>query len=509
MAYENLKSTGIKYLLGKLKGYFLDTFLQIKDAVNSVNGNFPDANGDITLTSVPYAQNLESSATQRDYALMNFRTSGGESSIEDGDAWLMDIKGNNVHDGYVAESITTSVAPEREDQISIEIDRDTFVSYVDASGTTTLVYSTAWSEDPANYGVTITGTPVAGDTITIVYVKEVRGTITVADPSGFVSTGWNLYNHTDGYAKVKKYAHGYMISGTYTALQYSATEAGTKSAVTVTNGNFDIPADGFVWVTGGNSTDTAIWATWEDWTEEYETEFSAYSQTAIDLSTVMDSKFPYGLMKAGSVLDEINLNLGTAIQRVERLEYTDANLASAKASGREYEYDENYIYLALATPVSSSVEVDGSMMSSDHGIEYFIGTAVPIHTEILYGNNLKNKLERNVLTISAQNLTEQQKTQVQQNLGLDEINNKINIQTVSITLSATVNTEVYVQLPAGFTISNCFIIGARLTYSSTISFGMDARFTVEIKSDGTIGAYATTAEFTSKVIEVMLIKISN
>lgn len=414
MAFENLKKDGIRYLLTKLKDYFL----QIKDAVKSVNGNEPDENGDISITSVPYAQNLESSAANRNYSMLDFRTAGGDGSIEDGDAWLMDIKGNNVHVGYVAESITHSISPEREDQITIEIDRDEFVSQVSSSGTTVLVYSTAWSEDPASYGVTITGTPVAGDTITIVYVKEERGTITVTNPSGFVSTGWNLYNHTLGYARVKKYSFGYMVSGTYTALQYSATELGTKSSITVTDGNFDIPADGYVWVTGGNSSDTAIWLTWEDWTEEYETDFSAYSQTTVDLSDVMETYFPNGLMKAGTVVDEINLNLGTAIQRVERLDYTEENLATAEASGREYEYDTDYIYLALATPVSTSVDVDGSFIADDHGLEYFVDTEIPVNTEILYGSNLKNKLERNVLTISQQTLTSAEQAQVQNNISV-------------------------------------------------------------------------------------------
>ena len=59
MAFENLKSSGIKYVLEKLK----DVFVQIRDAVRSVNGEEPDENGNITITSVPFAQNLESEST--------------------------------------------------------------------------------------------------------------------------------------------------------------------------------------------------------------------------------------------------------------------------------------------------------------------------------------------------------------------------------------------------------------------------------------------------------------
>ena len=415
MAYENLKSTGIKYLLGKLK----TVFLQVKDAVRSVNGEEPDENGDIPLTVVPYAQNLQSESAQRSHETFVQHTSGGTASIENGDAWLMLLQGNSVHDGYVPESLEMTVdAVDTENPITATLNRDTFVSYVEESGTTLLVYSTAWSADPALYGVTVIGTPTAGDTISIVYVKEERGTITVATPKKFVSTGWNLYSNTTGYAKVVKYEESYRISGTYTSIQYSATLTGTRSDIAVNDGNFDVPADGYVWVTGGNSTDTAIYAVWTNWTDGYTGDFATYTESVVDLTTVMDTYFPVGLLKAGSVVDELNLNIGQAISRVEQLSYSAENLATAKASGREYEYDENFIYLARVSQVVNSVSIDGSVMADDHGIEYFTDTEVGVYAEVLYGNNLKNKLERDVLTISPQTLTSDQKSQVRNNFGL-------------------------------------------------------------------------------------------
>lgn len=414
MAYENLKSTGIKYLLGKLK----TVFLQIKDAVKSVNGNEPDENGDITLNSVPYAQNLESESSHRSEGTFIQRTSGGTASIDSGDAWLMVLRGNNTHEGYVAEELNMEVVPiDRETPITAVIDRDVFVSYVLASGTINLVYSTAWNLDPTLYGITVTGTPVAGDAINIVYVKEERGTITVANPQKFVSTGWNLYNHTDGYAKVVKYEHGYRIDGTYSSIKFAQTPTGTQSDIIVTDGNFDIPSDGYVIVTGGNSSNTAVYAVWEDLTDGYSGSFQAYSKSEVDLSDVMSTNFPSGLMKAGSVVDEIDLNLGQAISRVDRMSYSAENLAIAKGSGREFEYDENYIYLARASASVVSISVNGVVASDDHGIEYFEGTEVPVVCEILYGTNLKNKLERDVLTLSSQELTAGQINQVQRNIG--------------------------------------------------------------------------------------------
>lgn len=416
MAFENLKSGGIVKLLSGFLNRIDAVYQKIATAVKSVNGIEPNEDGDIPLVSVPYAQNLESESSKRVYDTFIQRTAGGTTSISSGNAWLMGVKGNNTHDDFVPESIDMEVNGLGDPPITATLNRDAFVEAVSESGQIILVYSTAWNTDPSNYGITVSGTPVAGDTITIDYVKEERGTIVVTNPQSFIATGWNLYNHTLGYAKVVKYAFGYRIDGTYSALKFSETINGTKTDVTVTDGSFDIPSDGYVWVTDGDPSDTAIYATWEDWTEEPDEEFQPYVEHVVDLSAVMTSKFPYGLLKAGSIVDEIDLNLGQAISRVDRMAYNSTNLATAKASGREYEYDENYIYLERASAVVSSVSVNGAFDSDDHGIEYF-DSEVAVETEILYGVNLKNKLEREVLTMSQQTLTNAQKSQVRQNIG--------------------------------------------------------------------------------------------
>lgn len=438
MAFENLNKAGIAYLLGKLK----NVFVQIKDSVRSVNGITPDEDGDITVTTVQNAETLVSESSHINEGTFIARTAGQDSSVNSGDAWLMRIQGNSVHTGFTPESITMTVTAEREegDPITADIDRDTFVSYVTESGTTTLVYSTAWSANPALYGITVTGTPVAGDIITVVYVKEVRGTITVSDPTEFTATGWNLYNHTNGYARVLKYSntYGFRIEGTYTSIKFASTPTGTQTDIDVTSGNFTVPSDGYVIVTGGNATDTVIYMTWEDWTEEesYGT-FSEYNAETIDLSGVMDTYFPNGLLAVEGVRDEINLNIGQAINRVERLAYTAEDLADAKASGRPYEYDENYIYLALATPETHSISVSGAYTVNDHGMEWF-DSDVAIVSQNLYGNNLKNKLERDVLTISQQTLNSTQKAQVQTNLGLGTAATKSVANNVTTTTEGSV-----------------------------------------------------------------------
>jgi len=380
----------------------------IEGRIRSVNGVLGDEDGNVQVDEVPFADNLRSSLSQNTVGTFSLRTAGGSASIEDGDAWLTGLRGNRIHTGYVAEQLNMTVTPvEREageESIAATIDRDTFVAYVDESGTTTLTYTTGWNVSPTLYGITVTGTPKNGDVITVVYVKEDRGTITQATPATFVATGWNLYNHDVGYARAVKYSDsmGFCISGTYSALKFSTTLDGAQSAITPVDGYFNITNNGYIWVTGGNATDTEIYMTWSDWLDPTDhPEFAAYSEDVIDLSTIMGTYFPYGLLRAGDVRDELNLNAGLAISNVERLSYNAENLAIAEASGRTYECDTNYIYLERAAAVTSEITLDGGYTASDHGIEYFTGSTVPVYAIILYGNNLKNKLERDVVTKSS------------------------------------------------------------------------------------------------------------
>lgn len=430
----------------------------------TVNGTEPDSTTrDIEIDTVPLADNLTSEEAQINTGTFILRTSGGEASIADGPAWLSDIKGNMVKTGYVAESIQMTVSladPTTTNPISASINRDTFVEAVPASTTITLTYSTAWSADPATYGITVTGTPVSGDQIVVVYVKENRGVITTANPTSFLSTGWNLYNHAAGYARVVNYSeeYGFMIDGTYTNLKFAATLSGEQTTITPVDGYFTVPSDGYVFVTGGNDTDTEIWMTWSDWTEQANGgTFAKYSSTSIDLSGVMVD-FPAGLMKIGNVYDEINLNIGKAYSRIQRLEYTAENLADVIASGVDYDTDTSYIYAVRVEPVVYTISLDGEYTVSDHGIEEFIGTAVALTASALYGNDLKGKLRRDVLTISQQTLTNDQKAQVLQNIGAGSaadvaaLNSQIATQTISPTRDTTKTTGglVYCRVKAGW-----------------------------------------------------------
>ena len=99
------------------------------------------------------------------------------------------------------------------------------------------------------------------------------------------------------------------------------------------------------------------------------------------------------------------------------MEYTPENLELVKASGRPYDTDTGYIYTVRASYVEETIQVDGDFTASDHGIEYYTAaTTTPPITQVIYGNNLKDKLRTDVLTISQQTLTPAQQNQARANI---------------------------------------------------------------------------------------------
>ena len=253
------------------------------------------------------------------------------------------------------------------------------------------------------------------------YEKEDRGLITPATPEQFIATGWNLYNAAAGYARVKKYEYKYHIGGDYTGLQFSTTVNGARTSITVAgNGSFDIPNDGYVWPSGASAASTYVCTEWTDWTNGPDVEFESYSENSIDLTDVMTSEFPDGLLAVGNVYDEINLANSQAVSRIERLDYDEETLAAIIAQGRAYDADENYIYAVKTSFSPVSITIDNQYQANDHGLEMFTGTEVGPYAIIMYGQDLKAKLVNDVLTISAQQLTDAQKDQVRGNIGAQE-----------------------------------------------------------------------------------------
>lgn len=475
--------------LVKTDRYSIDEFNQNMDTIDTemhrppltVNEVAPDPETrDIQIDTVPLADNLTSDEAQINTGTYIARTSGGAASIADGSAWLSDIRGNMIKSGFVARELNMTVTPATREEgvtaITATIDEELFFDAVSGSGTLTLTYSTTWNNDPASYGITVEGTPIAGDQITVAYNAGSRGTIATATPTSFISTGWNLYNHAAGYARVVNYSDefGFMIEGSYTTLEFAETLSGTRTPIVPVDGYFTINADGFVFVTGGNDTDTEIWMTWSDWTEEPNGGvFQAYSETSIDLSGVMVD-FPDGLMRIGNTYDEINMNTGRAYSRIQKIEYTESNLEAVIASGVEYDTDENWIYAVRQFPVTYTISLDGEYTVSDHGLEMFAGTSVPVTASSLYGNDLKGKLRRDVLTISQQTLTSAQQAQVLNNIGGASQSGLNNLQGQVTALNSKLTNQV---------------ITTNINGTQAVKNGNVATIRVNISSNTTIGAY--------------------
>lgn len=382
--------------------------LPVRDsgAVRSVNNVLPGPGGNVQISTVDAARQLVSENTQMVEGEFVRRTSGGSTSIGTGSAYVGVIRGKCVHTGYEAESFDVTVTSSAADPIVADVtNKATFRSQAETGGTYTFTYTGSWDKDPATWGITVEGTPTSGDVISVVWAEEDRGTITPASPSAFVGSNWNLYNNLTGYARVLKYSdeYGYGISGAFTSLKFAETISGQQTTITPVSGVFQVPSDGYVFVTGGNATSTAIWMQFSDWTEGYEGSFAAHSEDTISLSAVMSEFFPNGLCAVGSVCDEINLNTQEAIVRIQRLEYSAENLADVIADGRAYDADEDYIYAVYADadmPDPEDIDVDGSYNADDHGMEWFEDTTVPVYAQIIYGDNLVDKLRTDVLTKS-------------------------------------------------------------------------------------------------------------
>lgn len=476
--------------------------------VKSVNSEVPDENGNVQLTEVPAAQNLTSDSSQAVVGAFILRTTGGSRSVGSGDAQIQEIRGAMQHTGEVQEVLDISV-PE-ESGITADVDGDTWKEEIDESGTYVFSYDgSVWklsgdTVDLGDYGITVEGTPENGDTVTVTYVKEDRGLITPATPTAFRATGWNLFNPSVGYARVAGYDGAYHVGGAYTALQFSATLNGEKSALTVQNGSFTVPGDGFVWVTGGNATTTYITTEWTDWTTGPTVDWAAYQETVISLAAVMSANFPNGLLAVGAIYDSISIDQGRAISRIERLDWDEDTLADIIEEGRAYDADENYIYVVRTSPVTTTISLNGQFTANDHGIEIIDGTEVAPVAMILYGQNLKAKLVNDVLTISAQQLTDAQKAQARENIGVTSLLNGaivVELKTVVDNLSIGTNTfneNSYSVAKVGYTPIG--VLGFNVGNASNSGSGRtSAVFTKLYVSNGNLTACVKNVSTTSAI----------
>lgn len=305
------------------------------------------------------------------------------------------------------------------------------------------------------YGITITGTPLNGDEIVVTYIEGTpnstitanytapsQGIIKVAKPTSFVSTGYNQFNKdsTDFYLTDASIENGEIISstGTYVCFckaipgapwGYIAHSVGgyiidggwceTLPQIGVTLNQVQEEQDlnttelysitfdsiGYFVVAVSNKDDLCIHTRWDSEEDEVDEEYTPPSVITLPTQDTEGNILPlgnYGMPAVYNTADRLNLETSTYIQRIGRYENTTENMNTVIAMGVPYDWDINYIYYVLSTPVTYSVDTNSLYVVNDFGTEEFTGTIVAVGAETIYGENLRNKLKTDVLTISEQ-----------------------------------------------------------------------------------------------------------
>ena len=413
-----------------------------------------------------YARPTSSTATQ------SWSTSGVWTSDGVGEV-ILSTYGLTVS-GVVDPSISTSVSGSGVTAATVV--PSTFGGELSSDGMYEFTYSTtanSWqylSEDVSleTYGIAVTGTPNDGDVVTInfvagtpdsvvtvVYTAAERGTIYIPQPTGFSATGFNQFDvdtmvienatftsgtiasgaNTVAYCRAKggvdngqvAYSEGEYILGIgwCAALpEVGSTVVTTGASVAASLASIPFDNDGYVVVEVTDASDLCIHPKWSGAADTDYAEYVAPSTITFPLVDVEDVDLPlktYGMPRVGAVPDTLDLDAGIYVQRIGRLANTPANMSTVVGYGTDYDYDDDYIYYVLPQSVTYEVEISPDYTVNDWGTEEFLGTEIPCTAQMLYSQNLRDKLRTDVLTISTQTpaLTSSELGSVYSNLHLD------------------------------------------------------------------------------------------
>ena len=331
----------------------------------------------------------------------------------------------------------------------------------------------------------ITGTP--NSVVIVNYTAPVQGTIYIATPQTFSATGFNQFDKesmvlpnasiSNGkiiqnsgtnvcYCKAKGgVPNGYIAyseSGQIIDIGWCATQPVLDSDIITTGSSYSSTAssitfndDGYVVVVTNSTSDLCIHPKWSGSNDDIYEEYVEPSTIPIPtLYTVEvqgqteEHELPtalYGMPSLAGYADRINFETGTYIKKIERLENTTENMADVIEMGVIYDYDANYIYYVMPEPITYTIkasQVELIYTVNDFGTEEFIGTNVPVGAQTLYGQNLRDKLRTDVVTISEQSLFDNQKIQVCENIGAvskfgDTMTGDLHIEDASVVINDT------------------------------------------------------------------------
>lgn len=154
--------------------------------VTSVNG----ATGDVIINRVSLADNLYSPDNREMYGEYIFRTSGGTADINSGDAELLFINGHTIAQGRIPASATAVSSGGSTPSVDVEA----FAASALGANSGTYVFTnvTHWlyNDTPVNlasYGITVTGDPANGNTISVDYTYDDSDPLATASTSGSIS----------------------------------------------------------------------------------------------------------------------------------------------------------------------------------------------------------------------------------------------------------------------------------------------------------------------------------
>ena len=147
----------------------------------------PFDEGDVALYTVKQGNTVKIS---REYALDDDEGAGNGKFLiafrnSDTDTWSPGSYNTEIRvaikplrNGKVRMLVIPATRTGGATEITAEINDETCLAYVtETTGTVTLEYTTAWSENPTLYGITVTGTPVSGDVITVSWDKNGDGSV--------------------------------------------------------------------------------------------------------------------------------------------------------------------------------------------------------------------------------------------------------------------------------------------------------------------------------------------
>lgn len=295
----------------------------------------------------------------------------------------------------------------------------------------------------SNYGISITnGAAAINDNIQVIYQAEEIGVIQIANPTHLLSVGMNQFNKKgsqilsnsgiDGNGAVGTVNDHYVIwfkclgGHTYTIYNknegsivqaaystepiasystgltilspVSTSSEGNSVTTTTTKTYYQTTADGYMAIETTDIEDLCCHLTWSGTEDETYANYWEF-KLAIPYEDKNGNKIStYGLPQLdNNVFDEIDLENNKYYVRVGRIENTGSNLSNISAQTSNYIYDNNWIYYELSKErIYDLREREDIYPCADFGTEEFLGSALTLSPTIVYQNNLKDKLRRDV-----------------------------------------------------------------------------------------------------------------